>query len=93
MRVLAAFQLSALLLTAGDLRLLDAVKRRDTPAAELLLRQKTDVNATSTDGGTPLAWAVYLGERDLAAKLIAAGANVNTVSEYGESPLTLASLQ
>ena len=61
MRFLAAFQLSALLLTAGDLRLLDAVKRRDTPATELLLRQKADVNSSATDGGTPLAWAVYLG--------------------------------
>ena len=42
------------------------------------------------DGATALAWAVYLGDRESADLLLAAGANVKTADEYGESPLTLA---
>ena len=84
--MLALFLSAGLL--AGDLRVLDAVKRRDGLSVEQLLKQKADVNAVGAD--SPLAWAVYLGERDLALKLLAAGAKVNTASEYGESPLTLA---
>jgi uncharacterized protein len=73
-----------------DLRLLEAVKRRDEKAFASLLRAKADVNAAQADGATALAWAVYLGERGMAEALVAAGAAVNTADEYGESPVTLA---
>ena len=74
----------------GDLRLLEAVKRRDQKAVTALLRAKADVNAAQPDGATALAWAVHLGEREMAEALLDAGANVNTADEYGETPLTLA---
>ena len=73
-----------------DLRVLEAVKRRDEKAFASLLRAKADVNAAQPDGATALAWAVYLGERGMAEALLAAGAAVNTADEYGESPVTLA---
>src|SRR4051812_26969510 len=73
-----------------DLRLLEAVKRRDQHAFASLLRAKADVNAAQPDGATALAWAVYLGERGMAEALLDAGADVNTADEYGESPVTLA---
>jgi ankyrin repeat protein len=73
-----------------DVRLLEAVKRRDQQALAALLRAKADVNAAQPDGATALAWAVYLGERGMAEALLAAGAAVNTADEYGESPVTLA---
>jgi uncharacterized protein len=73
-----------------DLRVLDAVKRRDEKAFGSLLRAKADINAAQPDGATALAWAVHLGQRSMAEALLAAGANSNTVDEYGESPLTLA---
>src|SRR5271156_2508918 len=82
------FALSAL--AASDLRLLDAVKRRDPKAVTALLQMKVDVNATQPDGATALAWAAYLNETELAEKLLAAGAKPNTADEYGETPLTLA---
>ncbi len=97
--VLSVLGLSALLAVSGlvplraqqrDLRLLEAVKRRDQKAFTTLLRAKADVNATQPDGGTVLAWAVYLGQRSMAEALLDAGAKVNTTDEYGESPLTLA---
>jgi ankyrin repeat protein len=73
-----------------DLRLLEAVKRRDDKAFTVLLRAKADVNATQPDGATALAWAVHLGERRMAEALLDAGANADTTDEYGETPVTLA---
>lgn len=75
---------------AGDTRLVDAVKRRDTAAARALLAQRVDVNATLGDGATALHWAAQWGELDLAALLIRAGARVNVADDYGVTPLWLA---
>lgn len=82
------FALSAL--AAPDLRLLDAVKRRDRQAVTALLSAKVPVNAAQPDGATALAWAAYLDDTQIAEKLLAAGAKPNTADEYGETPLTLA---
>jgi uncharacterized protein len=73
-----------------DLRLVDAVRRRDDKAFAALLAAKADVNARLPDGATALAWAVHLGERRMAEALLAAGAAADTADEYGETPLTLA---
>jgi uncharacterized protein len=73
-----------------DLRVLDAVKRRDQKAFTSLMRAKADLNSSQPDGATALAWAVHLGQRSMAEALLDAGANANTVDEYGETPLTLA---
>jgi uncharacterized protein len=73
-----------------DLRVLDAVKRRDQKAVTSLIRAKADLNASQPDGATALAWAVHLGQRSMAEALLDAGAKANTVDEYGETPLTLA---
>jgi uncharacterized protein len=73
-----------------DLRLIDAIQRRDHGTFSTLLRGKADVNAAQPDGATALAWAVHLGERRMAEALLGAGARVNTSDEYGETPLTLA---
>jgi len=75
---------------AADLRLIDAVKRRDAKAFETLLGQGADINAAAPDGATVLAWAVFLDLQDIAEKLIARGAKVNSTGDYGETPLTLA---
>ena len=40
-----------------DLRVLDAVKRRDQKAFTSLMRAKADLNAAQPDGATALAWA------------------------------------
>jgi ankyrin repeat protein len=73
-----------------DLRLLDAVMRRDQKGFNSLLKSKIDLNAARPDGATALAWAIHLGLRPMAEALLDAGANANTVDEYGETPLTLA---
>ena len=75
---------------AADLRLIDAVKRRDAKAFDTLLANGADINAPAPDGATALSWAVFLDLQDLAQKLIARGAKVNTTGDYGETPFTLA---
>jgi ankyrin repeat protein len=86
-----ALTLSAPLIAQNkDLRVLDAVKRRDQKTFTSLIRAKADLNAAQPDGATALAWAVHLGQRSMAEALLDAGANANTVDEYGETPLTLA---
>jgi len=87
----AALLIAVSCLTAAtDLRLVDAVKRRDTKTAQSLISERVGLNAAQPDGATALAWAVYLDDVKLADFLIAAGADVNTADEYGETPLTLA---
>ena len=86
----AAMLLAAPCAAQSDTRLLDAVKRRDHKAAQSLVRAHADVNAAQRDGATALAWAVHLGDRDMADLLLTAGAKVDLANEYGETPLTLA---
>ena len=73
-----------------DLRLLDAVMRRDQRTFNTLIKSKIDLNAARPDGATALAWAVHLGLRPMAEALLDAGARATTIDEYGETPLTLA---
>ena len=57
---------------------------------ESLIGAHVDVNAPQPDGATPLAWAAYLDQPEMAETLLRAGAKVNAADEYGETPLTLA---
>jgi ankyrin repeat protein len=75
---------------ASDLRLVDAVKRRDPHTVQSLLGAHINVNAAQPDGATALAVAAYLGEDRIAELLLAAGSNVNAADDYGETSLTLA---
>jgi ankyrin repeat protein len=85
-----ALGMAASCLAASDSRLIDAVKRRDRKAVYALLGQHANVNTALPDGSTPLAWAAYLDEPEIAGALVGAGANVNAADSYGETPLTLA---
>lgn len=89
-RVLAILLAASAGWAAADLRLIDAVKRRDHQAVSALLAQHIEINAAQPDGATALAWAAYLDETSTAEKLLAAGAKVAPADEYGETPLTLA---
>ena len=75
---------------AADLRLVEAVAKKDTEAARALLRENLDVNATQPDGATALHWAAHWNDLEIVEQLIRAGANVNAANDYGATPLLLA---
>ena len=75
---------------AGDLRLIDAVKNRNTAQIQRLLKEAVDVNATYGDGSTALHWAAYWDDDSTADLLIRAGAKVDAADDHGITPLWLA---
>ena len=74
----------------SNIPLIQAVKDENAKAFQVLIRQKSNVNAAQPDGATALAWAAYLDHPTMVEALLAAGAEVNVTDEYGETPLTLA---
>jgi ankyrin repeat protein len=70
--------------------LIDAVKAGDRVAVQALLRQKTDVNVTDSDGATALHWAARAGDEALVAALLGAGADAKRATRLGVTPLALA---
>src|SRR5439155_314203 len=76
-----------------DVRLVDAVKRRDDKAFAALLRAKADVNAKQPDGATALVWAAAEGHSDVVAGLVEMGATVDAASRSGFTPLVFATIK
>ena len=72
-----AIFLVAIVQAVGDGPVTKAVKAGDLPAVRKLIASKADVNAVSGDGATPLLWAVYDANVDMARALITAGAKVD----------------
>ena len=75
---------------AGDLRLIQAVKKDDAQAVRTLLAQRADLSATEADGSTALHWAAQRDNPEIAGLLIAAGANPKAATRYHITPLHLA---
>ena len=60
-----------------------AAMRKDAAAVRALVKDGKDVNAAQGDGMTALHWAAINGDADLAATLLAAGANVRATTRLG----------
>src|SRR6266850_3298856 len=73
--------------TLDNVRLINAVKSRDTAAVRTLLKQHADPNTPDVDGTTPLIWAAHNGDSETGKLLIAAGANVKATNRYGVNAL------
>jgi uncharacterized protein len=76
--------------TRPDLRLVEAVERRDSRAVESLLKERADVNAAQPDGATALHWAAHWDDRAIAERLVRAGARADAANDLGVTPLALA---
>src|SRR5258708_1235420 len=70
-----------------DLRVVQAAKNKDTATVQRLVAQQADVNAPQGDGTTAITWAAHWNDLRMADTLLRAGAKVNTISEFGVSPL------
>ena len=56
----------------------------------LLLASGADIDATNSNGDTPIMNAVYYGKKELVQLLLSKGASVTTQNFYGVSPLARA---
>ena len=74
---------------ASDNRLADAAEAQDAAAIERHLQEKADVNAAQADGTTPLHWAVYHDDIELARRLLQHGAIPDARNDFGITPLAL----
>src|SRR4051794_7801151 len=80
---------SSALVSAQDLRLIEAARNQDRESVRALLKQRVDVNASQGDGATALHWAAHLDDPVIADLLIGAHANTNAANELGVTPLAL----
>ncbi len=75
---------------APDISIHDAARDGNIEAVKQHITAGTDVNAKSEWGMSPLHYAVVNGRKEIAELLIAAGADVNLISDFrfgGETPL------
>ena len=72
-----------------------AARNKDAPTLRALLaaHPAADVNQRTADGTSALHWAVYHGDADLVAKLLAAGADANARNDYGSTPMSEAAIR
>src|SRR4029079_17912801 len=68
---------------ASDLRVIDAVRSRDTARVRALIKERADINARQGDGATALHWAVHLDDPDLVSLLISARAHADVDDDTG----------
>jgi ankyrin repeat protein len=80
----------AAVVSAQDLRLIQAVKSKDVEAVRALIKQRVDVNAAQGDGATALHWAAHRDDLAIADALIRAGARASVANDLGTTPLHLA---
>src|SRR5436190_22513074 len=72
---------------AADDTLAGLIEAGHRDAALNMIAAGADVNAAQGDGTTPLHWAVYKIDTDLARALLARGAKPAVMNNYGSSPL------
>lgn len=72
---------------AADDTLAGLIQAGNRDAALKRIAAGADVNAAQGDGTTPLHWAVYKIDADLARALLERGAKPDVINNYGSSPL------
>src|SRR5246127_4351231 len=71
---------------AADGSLAGLIQAGNRDAALKMIAAGADVNAAQGDGTTPLHWAVYKVDADLARALLERGAKPDVINSYGSSP-------
>lgn len=81
------FCLAAAGTAAADATLAGLIQAGNRDAALKMIAAGADVNAAQGDGTTPLHWAVYKIDAELARALLERGAKPDVINNYGSSPL------
>ncbi len=68
--------------------LADLIQARKRGAALEMIAAGADVSAAQSNGTTPLHWAAYNGDVELARALLEHGAEADVMNAYGSSPLS-----
>lgn len=77
---------------AADQSLIQAVRSGNSASVDQAIAQGANLNAKdSSFGQTPVMWAAILGNKDIATKLLDAGADANAQNKEGATALILAS--
>src|ERR1700726_5099871 len=71
---------------ADDGSLAGLIQAGHRSAALKMIAAGADVNAAQGDGTTPLHWAVYKVDADLARALLGRGAKPDVLNSYGSRP-------
>src|SRR6201993_2970426 len=71
---------------AADASLARLIQAGDRDLALKMIAAGADVNAAQGDGTTPLHWAVYKIDADLARALLEHGAKPDVINNYGSRP-------
>lgn len=90
--LVCSFLLSMQLTLAGENSpdLAEAIQHKNRSTITRLLADGADVNTAQADGTTPLHWAAYHDDFDLAKVLIKADAKVDAANRYGMTALSIA---
>src|SRR6202171_2210366 len=72
---------------AADASLAGQIQAGHRDAALKMIAAGADVNAAQGDGTTPLHWAVYKIDAELARALLERGAKPDVINSYGSTPL------
>ena len=87
---LAVLMTAAASAAEGDLRLVDAARKKDQQTVRALLKQRADVNLKGDDGSTALLWAAHWNDLDTSDALLRAGADPNVANDLKVTPLSAA---
>lgn len=73
-----------------DSSLFFAIWEKDWESVESFLEAGANVNATDSNGNTPLIWAAWSGNLPIVLEMITRGANICTKNHYGETAMDFA---
>src|SRR5687768_9858809 len=94
-RWLPAFICSLLLINCRqyDADIFDSVKRNDIAGVERFIKKGVDVNKKDNEGRTPLMWAAFMDQKEIAHLLVKNKALINDKNKFGETALALAAMK
>ena len=91
MAVLALLSLGAATVSGADTgpqTLVDLIRSGQREAVLAAITSPyVDVNTAAPDGSTPLMWAVYNVDHEMARALLKRGAKANVINRLGDSPI------